>query len=407
MLNLFSIFRHRAVKLSVFSFIFLSASIAFFTFRPTGHAQEQQQQQQEQQETNLSVIGFSENFDNVTAPALPQNWAAAVTGTGAALFATSTLTPNSPPNCVFTNDPATVSTSSIVSPVIRVGGNSPKVIFRHFYNSENGFDGGVLEISINGGAFQDIITAGGSFVSGAYTRTLSTCCSNPLPGRMAWSGTSTNYVTTEVNLPPASYRQQVQFRWRHGSDDTIGGVGWRIDNVQVTNAVSGENGNAIAFSDAGTASPYPSEIQISDLPGRVIRASVNITNFTHTAPDDVDLMLVSPTGRSIVLMSDVGGNNGVTNLNLSFDDFAEAALPDSAALVSGNYKPTNFGDGDSFPSPAPGGAPTGPKLSAFFNDQPNGSWKLFAVDDTGANTGSISGGWSIVLDTSTSAIAIP
>ncbi|HEX8368852.1 MAG TPA: proprotein convertase P-domain-containing protein, partial [Pyrinomonadaceae bacterium] len=359
------------------------------------------------EEASAAIVGFSETFDSVTAPQLPQNWAAAVTGTGATPFATNTTSPSSPPNCVFTNDPATVSTSEIVSPVIRVGANSPKLIFKHFYNSENGFDGGVLEIKIGNGNFQDIISAGGSFVSGGYNRTLSTCCGNPLPGRMAWSGTSTNYITTEVNLPPAAFRQQVQFRWKHGSDDTIGGTGWRIDNVLVTNAVTGENPNAIAFSNAGTASPYPSEIQISDLPGKVTKVSINVTNFTHTAPDDVDLLLVSPSGRSIVLMSDVGGSNAVSNLNLSFEDIAPDSLPDNTALTSGNYKPTNFDAGDSFPAPAPGNPPTGTKLSAFFNDQPNGTWKLFAVNDTGANAGNISGGWSIVIDTSTSAIGIP
>ena len=359
------------------------------------------------EESSAAVVGFSETFDNVTAPQLPQNWTTAVTGTGASPFVTSTTNPSSPPNCVFTNDPATVSTSEIVSPVIRIGANSPKVIFRHFYNSENGFDGGVLEIKIGNGIFQDIISAGGSFVSGGYNRTLSNCCGNLLGGRMAWSGNSTNYVTTEVNLPPVAFRQQVQFRWRHGSDNTQGGTGWRIDSIQVTNAVTGENPNSIAFSNVGTASPYPSEIQISDLPGKVTKVSVNVTNFTHTAPDDVDLMLVSPSGRSIVLMSDAGGNNGVSNLNLSFEDIAPESLPDNTTLTSGNYKPTDFDAGDSFPAPAPQSAPTGTKLSAFFNDQPNGAWKLFAVDDTGANVGDISGGWSIVIDTSTTAIGIP
>ncbi|HEX8246803.1 MAG TPA: proprotein convertase P-domain-containing protein, partial [Pyrinomonadaceae bacterium] len=359
------------------------------------------------EEASAAVVGFSETFDNGTAPQLPQNWFAAVTGTGATAFATNTTNPSSPPNCVFTNDPATVSTSEIISPVIRIGANSPKVIFRHFYNSEGGFDGGVLEIKIGNGNFQDVISAGGSFVSGGYNRTLSTCCGNLLGGRSAWSGNSASYITTEVNLPPAAFRQQVQFRWRHGTDSSQGGTGWRIDNVLVTNAVTGENPNAIAFSNVGTASPYPSEIQISDLPGKVTRVSVNVTNFSHTAPDDVDLLLVSPSGRSVVLMSDAGGNNGVSNLNLSFEDSATDSLPDNTPLTSGNYKPTDFDAGDSFPAPAPANAPTGTKLNAFFNDQPNGAWKLFAVDDTGANAGDISGGWSLVIDTSTSAIGIP
>ena len=46
-----------------------------------------------------------------------------------------------------------------------------RLSFRNFYNTEGGFDGGVLEISIAAGPFVDIITAGGTFVSGGYNGT--------------------------------------------------------------------------------------------------------------------------------------------------------------------------------------------------------------------------------------------
>ena len=48
----------------------------------------------------------------------------------------------------------------------------------------------VLEISINGGAFADIIQAGGNFISGGYTHTILSGFGNPIAGRMAWSGLS-------------------------------------------------------------------------------------------------------------------------------------------------------------------------------------------------------------------------
>ncbi|CAN5388366.1 hypothetical protein BH20ACI1_BH20ACI1_10470 [soil metagenome] len=68
------------------------------------------------------------------------------------------------------------------------GSTTPSVTFRNLYNLESTFDGEVLEISIGGGAFQDIITAGGSFVTGGYNSTLSTAFGNPLPGRTAGQG---------------------------------------------------------------------------------------------------------------------------------------------------------------------------------------------------------------------------
>jgi len=48
-----------------------------------------------------------------------------------------------------------------------------------------GFDGMVLEISVNGGPFQDILAAGGSFVTGGYNRTISPSFNSPIAGRQA------------------------------------------------------------------------------------------------------------------------------------------------------------------------------------------------------------------------------
>jgi hypothetical protein len=348
------------------------------------------------------IAGYTENFDNVTAPALPANWTTAITGMGATPFVTATLTPDTPPNAVFTNNPPSVSTAELVSPVIRIGGSSPKVIFRHHYDMENNFDGGVLEIKINSGNFQDIIAAGGSFVSGGYNGTLNTGFGNPLPGRQAWTNNSNGYVTTEVNIPPAAHRQSVQFRWLRGTDNVVGDVGWRIDSVRVTNAISGENSSAISIPSSGIAEPYPSQIEIINHTGLVTGVQVNLTNFSHFAPDDVDLMLVAPNNRKVVLMSDVGGANPVSNLSISFDDAATAALPDNAPFVSGNFKPTDFKPGDPFPAPAPGGELSGNRLSAFGGSEPNGAWKLFLVDDNGENVGVVAS-WSLTLTASASA----
>jgi hypothetical protein len=81
----------------------------------------------------------------------------------------------------------------------------------------------VLEYSTNGGTtWTDIITGGGSFVSGGYNGALSTGFMNPLPGRQAWTGNSGSYVDTVVNLPASLNGQSVRFRWLMGSDNSVG-----------------------------------------------------------------------------------------------------------------------------------------------------------------------------------------
>jgi hypothetical protein len=182
---------------------------------------------------------FSENFDGVAAPALPAGWTATNATGPAPLWETSSsgvLTPFavSLPNSIFVDDPSVVSDKQIVTPIITIpptGG--AQISFQRNNNLETNWDGGVLEISINGGPYQDIIAAGGSFVTGGYNATLN-ASANPLASRQAWTGNSVGFVTTTANLPASANGQNVTFRFRMGSDGSVAGVGWRIDDVVVT-----------------------------------------------------------------------------------------------------------------------------------------------------------------------------
>jgi subtilisin-like proprotein convertase family protein len=361
------------------------------------------QAREPQQELVPEVVVFNENFDGVTAPNLPAGWTTSVSGS-VFPFTTVTSLPDSPPNVAFTSDPNTQGTTEMVSPSIALGPLPHKLSFRHLFQTDFEFDGCVLELSINGGAFQDIVSAGGTFITGGYNTVL---VGGTLASRMSWTGQQAGYITTEINLPATTQSQSVRFKWRLGTDNMEGGTGWRIDNVQVTNAITGSNLTSITIPASGQASSYPSTVNVSGLEGVITDVQVNLLNFTHTAPDDVDLMLVAPNGRKVVLMSDVGGANSVSNLSLLISDGAASSFPDSGALSSGTFRPTNFEAGDAFPAPAPAGAPTGSMLSTFDGADPNGNWQLYLVDDTGANAGSISGGWHLFLQTSTDAIGLP
>jgi len=161
----------------------------------------------------------------------------------------------------------------------------------------------------------------------------------------------------------------------------------------------------VVVPDVGVANPYPSQRNISGRQGTVTSVKVQIRNFSHTSPDDVDILLVAPNGRRIILMSDVGGNTEVGSIDLTIDDNASASIPDDIPLTAGSFKPTNYESDDTFPSPAPGGPVTATTLGSFFGSSPNGAWSLFVVDDNSANFGSISGEWDLTLETSTGACA--
>jgi subtilisin-like proprotein convertase family protein len=177
-------------------------------------------------------------------------------------------------------------------------------------------------------------------------------------------------------------------------------------------AATFSNNNVTMLNDAsacdavGKADPYPSEIAVSGLGSSVSDVNVTLSGLGYLYPDDLGVLLVGPQGQKTILMEDTGYLGSIQNTELTFDDAALVALPDSpfnAKITSGTYKPTsgsNDGgwEGCLAPSSYPDPAPTGPYDSslAVFNDtNPNGTWKLYVIDDSPNNyVGSISS-WSL------------
>lgn len=193
------------------------------------------------------------SFDDVLAPALPAGWATSGVGAGAA-WITENASADTGPNAIYAAGVGASGESDLLSPTMAVDAGGGELHFHHRFATEPSHDGGVLEIAIDGGAFQDIVEAGGVFADGGYNGILdasSDCSSanaNPLAGRAAWSGTSNAFGNVAVVLPDSAAGHQAQFRWRLGSD--CAGVaadpaGWWIDEVTLApNSVQASIGPA-------------------------------------------------------------------------------------------------------------------------------------------------------------------
>ena len=184
--------------------------------------------------------------------------------------------------------------------------------------------------------------------------------------------------------------------------------------------------NDATSTGSGPANPYPSTINVSGLSNLAATGShvtLTINNFSRPSgrAGDIDMLLVGPTGASLIFWSDVGTNAATAvNVSITLSDTASAYLPASAALTSGTFKPTNEGTPqDSFPAPAPtgthgdpGGAVRGAGPDTFATEfdgtNPNGTWSLYIVDDTLSNdtVGSVSS-WSLNIDAAPTGVPEP
>jgi hypothetical protein len=168
----------------------------------------------------------------------------------------------------------------------------------------------------------------------------------------------------------------------------------------VTKSFSNANPiNIPGSDDSGAASPYPSSIASSFPRGSTVRdVNVFLRSYTHTWPDDVDVLLVH-AARNRTILSDAGGEFDVNNITIALDDEAVngpvGGTDGETRLRVGRFKPFNYEGGDTFNSPAPNPASVGSALSGFDGSSARGGWRLFVQDDNFQDTGTFAGGWTI------------
>lgn len=158
-------------------------------------------------------------------------------GTGTDTWTLSTARANSPTHAWFAVDPAATSDQRLVSPTIAVPTTltNLNLQFQHWRNMENVsgsttecWDGGLLEASMDGGAFTQI--TGAQIQVGPYNGPTRPTA-NPLSGLQVWCD-SQPFNKVIVDLAPFA-GHNAQFRFRLGSDASVGREGWYIDDVKV------------------------------------------------------------------------------------------------------------------------------------------------------------------------------
>ena len=169
----------------------------------------------------------------------------------------------------------------------------------------------------------------------------------------------------------------------------------------VDNDVDGDVATGFAVPDgSGSGSSSISIEAPSNALTTFVDASVDVD---HPSMDDLDLVLVAPGGKAMTLASDIGGDKPVEGRlyfrhdSYDFKDDEVGSTGDSGRPVDYDTTP---GDVDAHP-----GNPL-PSFEAFGGAPANGSWTLYAYDDTTGNAGQIDG-WELEVHYGLSASPSP
>ncbi|HMG36534.1 MAG TPA: M36 family metallopeptidase [Blastocatellia bacterium] len=303
------------------------------------------------------VTTATENFDGVTAPALPAGWTGTVpTGLATNNWRTSVSQFQTSPNSMFVPDPSTRTEARLVSPAFTITSGAAQVSFKNNFSLEQGFDGGVLELSTDGGVtFADIVAAGGIFLSGGYTGALATGGGSAptINGRNAWTGTSGGFITTTAILPASAAGHDVMFRFIMGSDSSVGSSGWFIDDLTVS-------GMTECHPDLAPVISCPANIVHGTDPGQCSA----VVTFAVTGTDDCpEVTLVTspasgstfPKGVTTVTSTatDSSGNQSSCTFTVTVNDTQAPAITCPANITAVTAAPNVFSTVVSFTTPTP------------------------------------------------------
>jgi len=174
----------------------------------------------------------------------PSGWTLGAGSSGASNWAITTARTHAGSNAFLAQDLAALSDQRLVSPVIALPNGQTALTLSYFSHqileSRTGgcFDGGLLEVSTDGGTTWTQIGSP-SLLTDPYDGLVSTDFSSPIANLQAWCENpppANAPVWTKSVVDIDSFAgQSVQFRFRVGTDTSVGSAphGFYLDDVQV------------------------------------------------------------------------------------------------------------------------------------------------------------------------------
>ena len=208
------------------------------------------------------------------------DWSTASTGTTQAWSIVDENATTGSGNAWFAPDLGSATTLSLVTPSFSVpAGGSFALAFDHYYDFEADlfakYDGGVIEVSVDGGAWRDAADFGATF-TGGYNATLRA------NGRRGYGGESGGVLHEKLDFGTALAGHSARLRFVVATDSVSAGFGWIVDNVEVTGA--GTPFFAVSVEDGKCDGPGGGDPEEPTEPNHTPVAKLTATPSSGTAP---------------------------------------------------------------------------------------------------------------------------
>ena len=187
---------------------------------------------------------------------------------------------------------------------IKIAGTQPVLRFFHKYDTEFGFDGGIVQVSTdNGSNWLDVAS---QFFKNAYIGLIDYSAFR-LPNQRAFWGKQTRFAGSYIDLS-SFIGQNLLFRFRFATDNNENFVGWFVDDVAVMDMYNYNSRARVVTAQKDTASA------IVDARGTLVEPTV----FTPTNEVQNDLKIkVFPNPTADVLNINVlGAEDGEVDIQI-------------------------------------------------------------------------------------------
>ncbi len=184
-----------------------------------------------------------------------------------------------------------------------VNGSNPTLRFFHRYDTETALDGGIVQLSTDGGTNWSEL--GPNMFRNGYKNDIA-YTTFATPNLQAFSGNSFGWRGTYVDL--SDYiGQDINIRWRFGTDAAVGGLGWFVDDVEYLELLNyngeacvtadGDEGNCVVADEKGTVVSTLTTIATID----VNTTNAEISIFPNPANDLINISIDAEKAEKISL----------------------------------------------------------------------------------------------------------